>query len=178
MENLLNDLLTYSRAGRVLQAPEMIDTRLLINCAVELLNLPSSFNVQVLEPMPTLFTERVPLETVFRNLIDNAYKHHHRPEQGSVTVTAEDLGSVVLFAMSDNGPGIAPEYHARVFEMFQKLKSRDEVEGSGIGLSVVKKTIESRGGSIELDSTPGTGTTIRFTWPKQAPAEDSPLPPA
>ena len=171
MENLLDDLLDYSRAGRIYQEPEEVDTRRLIRNVADLLNLPPAFRVVLPEPMPVLYTERVPLETVFRNLIHNAYKHHNRPEHGTVTITAanveEEDGTVttVQFYVADNGPGIAPEYHERIFKLFQTLKPRDEVEGSGMGLSVVKKTIESRGGTIHLDSALGAGTTFIFTWP-------------
>ena len=173
MENLLNDLLDYSRAGRIRQAPEEVDTRRLIRSVADLLNLPSTFRVLMPEPLPVLHTERVPLETVLRNLLHNAYKHHHRPEHGIVTITAATLEeedgtfAAVQFYVADNGPGIAPEYHERIFKLFQTLKPRDEVEGSGMGLSVVKKTIESRGGTIHLDSAPGAGTTFIFTWPLQ-----------
>jgi len=116
--------------------------------------------------MPTLLTERVPLETVFRNLIQNAYKHHDHPDQGCVTVSAEESGTTVLFSVADDGPGISPEFHERIFQIFQTLKPRDEVEGSGMGLTVVKKIIESRGGSIAVESESGAGATFCFTWPK------------
>jgi signal transduction histidine kinase len=68
--------------------------------------------------------------------------------------------------VSDNGPGIAPEYHERIWGIFQTLAPRDKVEGTGIGLSVVKKIVESRGGRVSLESEPGHGATFRFTWPK------------
>ena len=69
------------------------------------------------------------------------------------------------FAVADDGPGIAPEYHERVFKLFQTLQPRDQVEGSGMGLSVVKKTVESRGGTVRLVSQAGSGATFYFTWP-------------
>jgi signal transduction histidine kinase len=78
------------------------------------------------------------------------------------------MGDWVEFTVLDNGPGIAPEHHERIFQIFQSLKSRDKVEGSGMGLAVVKKTIESHGGRIEVDSALGQGATFRFTWPKQS----------
>lgn len=72
----------------------------------------------------------------------------------------------MTFSITDNGPGIDPMYHERIFQIFQTLRPRDEVEGSGIGLAVVKKTIESYGGAIQVESTVGQGTTFHFTWPK------------
>jgi signal transduction histidine kinase len=65
----------------------------------------------------------------------------------------------------DDGPGIAPEFHQRIFEIFTTLYPRDQVEGSGIGLAIVKKSVESRGGSVWLESAEGEGTTVYFTWP-------------
>lgn len=166
MEKLLDDLLAYSRAGRHRHPPEGVNTAILIQDVVELLALPPSFTVQVAELMPTLTTERTPLETVFRNLVGNAYKHHDRPTEGKVWVTATEQGDWLEFAVTDNGPGIAPEHHERIFQIFQTLKPRDQVEGSGIGLTVVQRLVESRGGQVHLESQPGTGATFRFTWPK------------
>jgi PAS domain S-box-containing protein len=168
MERLLDDLLAYSRAGRAEQPPQLVDTLLLVQETVELLNLPGGFQVVLPETMPKLYTERVPLATVFRNLIQNACKHHTDPDRGCVTIMAEDLGGAVRFAVADDGPGIPAEHRAAVFELFRTLKPRDQVEGSGMGLSVVKKTVESRGGTIELVSSPGQGATFTFTWPKAA----------
>jgi signal transduction histidine kinase len=69
--------------------------------------------------------------------------------------------------VADNGPGIAPEYHERIFGIFQTLQARDKVEGTGIGLSLVKKLVESRGGRIWVESPPQGGATFRFTWPRE-----------
>jgi PAS domain S-box-containing protein len=167
MERLLDDLLAYSRVGRTSQPPERVDTRLLVQETVDLLNLPPGFQVILPPTMPILFTARVPLATVFRNLIQNACKHHDHPEHGCVTIHAEDLRDAIQFTVADDGPGIPAEYHDQVFELFRTLKPRDQVEGSGMGLSVVKKTVESRGGSIRLTSIPGEGASFTFTWPKQ-----------
>lgn len=167
MDSLLEDLLAYARADRQRHTPQMVDTKALVNKIAEFLALPPGFQVKVSDSMPTLLTERVPLETVFRNLIHNAYKHHDHPDQGCVAVSAEDLGDTILFSVTDDGPGISPEFHERIFQIFQTLKPRDEVEGSGMGLTVVKKIIESRGGSIAVESELGAGATFYFIWPKR-----------
>ena len=127
--------------------------------------------MEIVGPLPTLYTERVPLATVFRNLIENAYKHHDRPSCGWVRISAEEQANAVVFAVSDNGPGIDAAYHERIFVMYQTLRPRDEVEGSGIGLPVVKKIVESRGGAVRLESAVGAGTTFFITWPKQQATE-------
>jgi PAS domain S-box-containing protein len=171
MEILLDDLLAYSRAGRQRHPAEEVDTAALIQDIVDLLAPPPGFTVQLSGPMPVMRGERVPLETVFRNLIGNSIKHHQRPAEGQVEITAQDKGRFVEFTVSDNGPGIDPAFHQRMFEMFQTLQPRDQVEGSGVGLALVKKHVESRGGSVGVESSLGEGATFRFTWPKTTSAK-------
>ncbi len=84
-------------------------------------------------------------------------------------ISAEDKGDWVEFTVADNGPGIDPQHHERIFQVFQTLKPRDQVEGSGIGLAVVKKTVENQGGEVAIISHPGRGATFCFTWPKRSP---------
>jgi len=168
MDALLNDLLDYSRAGRHHHTPEMVDTGALVRDLADFLAQPAGFQVRLVEPMPRLLAERIPLETVFRNLIGNAIKHHHDAAVGYVEVSARDCGSWYEFTVADNGPGIDPAYHKRIFELFQTLKPRDEVEGSGNGLAIVKRLVESRGGTVAVDSASGAGASFRFTWPKLA----------
>jgi signal transduction histidine kinase len=165
MERFLDDLLAYSRAGRAEYPSEAVDSAALVQDLIEMLAPPPEFTFTIHQPMPSFVTARVPLENTLRNLIANAIKHHHRPD-GKVEVSAQDQGEIVAFAVRDDGPGIPPEFHQRIFEMFQTLRTRDQVEGSGVGLSIVKKTIESRGGSIWLDSQVGHGSVFQFTWPK------------
>ena len=165
MQHLLDDLLAYSRVGRTQQHPEVVDTAALVHEVVDLLALPAGFQVTV-APMPILTTSRAPLAQVFRNLLGNAVKHHHR-ENGIVSVSAADQGNLVEFVVQDDGPGIAPEFHHQVFQMFQTLKPRDQVEGSGMGLALVKKIVENQGGRITLESAPGKGAAFRFTWPRR-----------
>ncbi len=167
MERLLDDLLTYSRVGRRDGVVEGVKIELLIQDMLYLLAPPSSFQVIITGDMPVLLTPRTPLELVFRNLIGNAIKHHHQPDQGIVQISTRDLGDFVEFAISDNGPGIDPQYHERIFGMFQTLRPRDQLEGSGMGLAIVKRAVEYRGGAITVESVEGVGTTFHFTWPKK-----------
>ena len=168
MNKLLDDLLEYSRAGRQRQPAELVDVALLARNIVDFLVPPPGFQVLIQEPMPKLMTERVPLETVLRNLLANAFKHHLEPAIGKVHVSAVEHAKWVEFSVQDNGPGIAPNFHQRIFEIFQTLKPRDEVEGSGVGLTVVKKLVEAQGGEIEVISQEGKGSIFRFTWPKSS----------
>ena len=167
MERLLDSLLTYSRVGRKEAAPEAIDTAALVREAVALVAPPAGVEVQVAGTFPTLVSARAPLALVIRNLVSNAVKHHDRPD-GRVTVSARMDGDWAEFTIADDGPGIAPEYRDRVFGLFQTLRPRDEVEGSGMGLSIVKKAVQSRGGQVWIEPGAERGAMFRFTWPTQA----------
>ena len=102
---------------------------------------------------------------VLRNLIGNAFKHHPQPAAGVVHISAQKQGAFVEFSISDNGSGIDPRFHERIFGVFQTLQPRDRVEGSGMGLALVKKTVEYRGGQVRVESAIGQGATFWFTWP-------------
>jgi len=165
MEQLLEDLLIYSRAGRQPSQIEVVESDKLVTNLIELLQPEPPFRITIASAMPTFTTRRVPLELVLRNLINNAIKHHHRAD-GHVHVTAREVGEWVEFTVQDDGPGIDPAFHERIFQIFQTLQPRDEVEGSGMGLAVVKKTVEAMGGKIWVESAEGEGATFGFTWPK------------
>lgn len=164
MEGLLDDLLTYSRAGRFRGEATTIDTNELVARAIDTVAPPGGFTIRVEGEFPTIFTYPAPLETVLRNLVNNAIKHHDKPT-GNVRIWATRVDEMVEFAVEDDGPGIDPAFHDRIFQMFQTLRPRDQVEGSGIGLAVVDKIVSSAGGKIRVESMPGHGATFRFTWP-------------
>jgi signal transduction histidine kinase len=166
MGKLIDDLLAYSRAGRQRHPLERIDLAAVVADVIDILSPPPGFTVTLTKTLPLFAGERVPLETVLRNLIDNAFKHHPNPAAGEVTITPNVEGTWIEFAVTDNGPGIDARFHSRIFEIFQTLKPRDQAEGSGVGLTVVKKLVETRGGTIRVESALGEGTTFRFTWPK------------
>lgn len=165
MESLIDAILEFSRAGRVRGKPERVDTGELVKDVLDLLSPSPAFTIEVQEDMPTLVVDRTRLQQVFQNLIGNALKHHGRPE-GRVGITWHDMGDRVRFSVADDGPGIDPRFHDRIFVIFQTLQARDKVEGTGVGLALVKKIVESYGGTIRLDSEEGKGATFHFTWPK------------
>jgi light-regulated signal transduction histidine kinase (bacteriophytochrome) len=109
--------------------------------------------------------ERVKLQQIFLNLIHNAIKYNDK-EDVLVEVGFEDAGTEWKFFVKDNGPGIEPRYHDKIFVIFQTLNARDEVESRGVGLAIVKKIIEEEGGRIWVESDKGKGATFFFTWPK------------
>ncbi|AUX40499.1 uncharacterized protein SOCE26_019000 [Sorangium cellulosum] len=166
MDSLIDAILQYSRAGRVRTPTEVVAVGPLVEEVVDLLSPPEGFRVEAAGPLPSIMAERTLLQQVFMNLISNAIKHHNDKPRGRVVVSAEDAGSHVRFTVADNGPGIAPRFHEKVFVIFQTLQGREKVEGTGIGLALVKKIVESSGGTIALDSDVGRGAAFSFTWPK------------
>jgi signal transduction histidine kinase len=169
LESLIEGLLKYARAGRVGSAPERVDVGVLVTEVVALLDPPAEAVVSVAPSMPTLETERAPLEQVFMNLVANALKYAGKSNP-HIDVDCSDEGSYWSFSVRDDGPGIEPAFHERVFGMFQTLQPRDRVESPGIGLAVVRKVVEARGGRTWVDSQgSGEGATFHFTWPKREP---------
>lgn len=167
LEGFVEGLLQYSRAGRQTIEALPLDPAQLLQDIVDSLSPPETMQIVIPETGPTLNTQKLLLQQVLTNLISNAVKYHHRPN-GCITVSIEDLGSKAQFAVADDGPGIAPEYHDRIFGVFQTLASRDTVESTGIGLSIVKKLVENQGGEVTLISEPGHGSTFTFSWPKDS----------
>jgi signal transduction histidine kinase len=130
---------------------------------------PPGFTVTCAEGMPILRAHRVPLEVVLTNLIGNAVLHHDRAE-GRIEIGMTLADGLAEFSVADDGPGIAPRFHERVFAVFQTLVSRDRVESSGIGLAIVRKHVELAGGRIRIESAPpARGCRFVFTWREAAP---------
>ena len=165
MNALIEGLLEYSRIGKVAHSMGSVDTGDLLVEVIDSLSPPEGFVVEVAANMPTLHTDRLHLYQVFSNLIGNSIKHS-QGEPGHVGVTAQESGEYYEFTVTDDGPGIAPEYHDRIFKMFQTLTVNDYGSNTGIGLALVKKIVQEHGGSITLESEEGSGATFRFSWPR------------
>ena len=166
MEALINGLLEFSRVGRVQMPSAMVNVTTLLNEVIDSLGPPATFTIEVEPQMPTFMTKQLALQQVFSNLIHNAIQHHTRLD-GYVKISVHDRLKHYEFAVTDDGPGIAREYHDKVFAIFQTLEARDHKESTGIGLAIVKKIVETEAGTITLESEVGLGSTFRFTWPKQ-----------
>ncbi|MFZ6653952.1 PAS domain-containing sensor histidine kinase [Undibacterium sp. TJN19] len=164
MEKLLDDLLLYFRAGQLGGNLERIDIGQLVTDVFDLCCNDRPYQLQLNGDFPIASIHKVPLELVFRNLINNAIKHHDQAS-GTITVSATPGEGRYEFAVADDGPGIAEEHRERVFTMFQTLRPRDEVEGSGMGLAIVRKTIESFNGNITLGNNTPRGAVFQFSWP-------------
>jgi len=165
MERLLDDLLAYSRAGRLEGSVSQVELGKWAQNIFELQAPPDGFTLEVAQDLPTFTTLATPLEQVLRNLFANAIKHHDRAK-GRIRLDGRIASkSYYEFNVTDDGPGISPEYQERVYLMFQTLRPRDEVEGSGMGLALVKKIVEAYGGTTSIVSDGIRGTTIKFSWP-------------
>jgi two-component system sensor kinase FixL len=170
MDRLLTDLLEYSRVGRVQGVISTIDSQSVVESVRALLQIPPNFALTVETELPAIEAIPTEFELVMRNLISNAVKHHDR-DRGHIAVSGGRDRSDAFFEVRDDGPGIWPEYHQRIFEMFSTLRSRDEVEGSGIGLALIKKIVEGWGGKVSVISQrEERGTAFRFTIPGAARA--------
>jgi PAS domain S-box-containing protein len=165
MENMIRDVFEYSRIGRTRAAVETVDLQRLIRTVLDDLDAPS-FSFEVAVGTIVLETARTPLETVLRNLLGNAVKHHDRGA-GRIDVEAHVEGAYCAITVTDDGPGIAPQDHARIFKLFQTLAPASGESIGGIGLAVVKKWVEAVGGRIDVVSPvrDGRGASFILRWP-------------
>jgi signal transduction histidine kinase len=164
LHDLIEGILHYSRMARLQEEKRTVDVKRLLNQVIEMVAPPPNIRVQI-GLMPKVEVEPTRLQQIFQNLIGNAVKFMDKPE-GLVKVESTEEEKFWRFAVTDNGPGIDEKYHAKIFQLFQTLAPRDELENAGVGLSVVKKAVEACGGRIWIESTPGHGATFFFTIPK------------
>jgi PAS domain S-box-containing protein len=169
MQEMINDLLAFSRVGRSPEAMAEVDcnqvverARIDLAAAIE----EGGASITVTGTLPTVRGEWAPLVQLFENLIGNGIKFHGR-EPPRVEISAAPDGTGWRFAIADNGIGIEPQYADRIFTLFQRLHSQAEYPGTGIGLAVCKKIVESYGGTLCFDSRPDEGTTFYWTMPKE-----------
>ena len=168
MQALINDLLAYSRVGtrgRPFEATKTVDIVDRVTADLDVAIKEAGATI-TRGPLPIVMGDAVQLGQLFQNLISNAIKFRgERPPV--VRINAEREGSAWRFSVQDNGIGIEPEYAERIFVIFQRLHSRAEYPGTGIGLAICKKIVERHGGHIWVESPPGEGTTFHFTIPSR-----------
>lgn len=167
LDDFITGLLEYSRAGRDSLDPQAINTQTLIESIINNLVIPPAFTVTLPGNTLTITTQELLLQQVLTNLIGNAIKYHDRLD-GNIHIEVEETEEALIsFSVTDDGPGIDPAYHQKIFDVFQTLESRDIRESTGIGLSIVKKIVARQGGNIRLRSSLGEGSTFTFTWPSE-----------
>jgi PAS domain S-box-containing protein len=166
MQRLINDLLAYSRVGTCAKGFEPTDCTAVLDQALANLKaaIEKSGAAVIHDPLPTVMADNLQLIQLLQNLIGNAIKFHvEKPPR--IHVAAEQKGNEWVFSVRDNGIGIDPQYAERIFIIFQRLHTREEYPGTGIGLAICKKIVERGGGRIWVESQLGKGSTFYFTIP-------------
>ena len=167
MQSLLNDLLELSRIGRIMNSPENVPFEEVVKEAIERVRgqlEAKQAQTKIQNDLPTIYGDRVRLVEVMQNLIDNSTKYSNPASTPCIEIgTKEDVQGQMIFFVRDNGIGIDPQFHERIFGLFNKLDTK--AEGTGIGLTLVKRIIEVHGGNIWVESELGKGATFYFTLP-------------
>lgn len=170
MQQLINDLLLYSRVNTRAREPELTNAETALGKAIQ--NLQTAIEQSgadiTYDALPEVFAEPVQLGQLFQNLISNAIKFRQPDVEPRIHISVEDLENEWQFVVNDNGIGIDEKYAPKVFAIFQRLHTREEYPGTGIGLAVCKRIVERQGGSINFTSTVGEGTSFVFTLPKHS----------
>jgi PAS domain S-box-containing protein len=167
MTTMIDGLLDYARVGRAASPIEPVAVADLLQEVIDAVAPPPTFTITITPNLPTLYTKRLLLFQVFANLIGNGVKHHDR-DDGSIEVSGHDQDDFYAFVIADDGKGIAPKYHDKIFSIFHAVNPENKQDSTGIGLAIVKKIVESEQGTIGLVSEVGKGTTFSFTWPKRS----------
>ena len=172
MQSLIDDLLSYSRVGRLEDPKQCVETELVVSQALRNLSvLIGESQAEVThDALPPVLGIPSQLTLLFQNLIGNALKFRAKDRRPSIQIGAEPLDGHWEFSIKDNGIGIDPQYFDRIFVIFQRLHTRREYPGTGLGLALVKRIVEHHGGRIRVESTVGEGTTFFFTLAR-APQE-------
>ncbi len=173
MGDLLSGLLELSRIGRIINPPEQGSLKELVERAAE--HLHDKLNrrgvaLEIADDMPRYWGDTLRLLEVFQNLIENAIKFMGDEPSPRIEISAQSLGDAIECTVRDNGIGIEPAYHERVFNLFERLDPR--IEGTGIGMALVKRIVEAHEGEIRIESDGGNrGCSVVFTLPKQPAVE-------
>lgn len=165
MESLINGILDYSKVSKKNNPLEVTDINKMVNDTIEFLGQPNDCKFTIENNLPEILCDKVKIQQVFMNLIGNGIKFNTKKEK-CVCISSKTSEDHYQFSITDNGPGIDPRFHDKIFIIFQTISTRDEFESTGVGLAIVKKIIEEQSGKIWVESKQGEGTTFHFTWPK------------
>jgi len=166
MHEMIDGILQYSRIGRVKEDVEDVDLLTLIEDVIHLIAPPKNIKINVISSFPVIKGERFRFHQVFQNLLDNAIKYNDK-ELGLIEISCSDKDIAWQISIKDNGPGIAKKYQEKIFQLFQTLKPKDQSESTGVGLSLIEKTVKQWGGEIWIESEEGAGSIFIFTIPKE-----------
>lgn len=172
MDRLLHDLLAYSRVGQMTVVLQLVDLNGIVNRVLQVLREQleaTGATVQMPPSLPSVVGHPGLLEQVFLKLFDNALTYRQAWEPPRLVLWAAEDGAHLLLHLQDNGIGIAPAYHEKIFEVFQRLHHREAYPGTGIGLALVRKAVEQMQGTVWVTSAPGQGSTFTVRlWRSQA----------
>ena len=166
MESLIESVLQYSRVGRLRESRERVDLNDLVASAIDMIAPPDNIKIVVDGTLPSVLCERTRMAQVLQNLVGNAVKFMDKPD-GEVVISCVETPTEYRFSVRDNGPGIDPRYHEQIFQIFQTLSTAEDMESTGIGLTLVKKIVEMHGGRVWVESSAGKGSTFFFTLPRE-----------
>lgn len=164
MHRMIEGILEYSRADLDTGRRTRVDTARVLREVVDALAPPPNVAIRIEEPLPDCFCNETQIAQLFQNLVGNAIQHLGRPT-GTVRIAGRRDGERVAFCVADDGVGIAPEHHQRIFRIFQTLGRGGGKRSTGIGLAIVQKIVESNGGELRVESAPGDGTRLLFSLP-------------
>jgi PAS domain S-box-containing protein len=169
MQQMIQDLLAYSRVQTQIHEFVLIDSNTSLDLALSDLQIATKEHNAIItnDPLPSIYADQEQITKMFQNLIGNAIKFHKPGVAPTVHISAKQDKNNWIFSVSDNGIGIRQEYADRIFKIFQRLHTRDEYPGTGIGLAICKRIAEQHGGTIWIESVPGSGSTFYFTIPKR-----------
>ena len=176
MNNLINDLLLYSRAGRDKEHRHSVGIDEVIYMVLNNLRMQiqeSKVDIEIAPDLPVVYCNRPQIIALFQNLISNAIKYQQEGVIPNIVINVEQVGDFWEFSIKDNGIGMAENHLETIFLVFQRLHGKDEYSGSGIGLAIAKRIVNSNGGEIWAESIVGKGSTFYFTLPIAVPAEEN-----
>jgi len=165
MHDMIEGILQYSRVGRLHEQDELIDIAQLVEDVIHFLAPQPTISISLVGQFPVITGEKLRVFQVFQNLIDNAIKYNDK-EQGEIEVSCLNNATKWIFCVADNGPGIAPQYQQKIFQLFQTLTAKDQAESTGIGLSLIEKIVHNWQGKIWLESDGIQGCKFIFNIPK------------
>ena len=165
MSALIDNIMQYCRLGRENQEKQQVDLNTVLSDVITTISPPKNIEITVENELPTLRCEKTQIIHIFQHLLSNAVRYMDKPK-GQIKIGCIEQDCFWKFCIADNGPGINQKYFEKIFKIFQTLSPGDQVENTGIGLSIVKKIVELNGGRIWVESKTGEGTTFFFTLPK------------
>jgi signal transduction histidine kinase len=166
MQNLIDGILHFSKITNSVEEKEKLNIKKIISDVIDLVNPNSNILIESPNDVPELYGSKIKFQEVLFHLVQNAVKFCSNKEKGIVRILIDDKPNFIEVSISDNGIGIKPEHHEKIFGIFQTLQPKDKVESNGIGLTIAKKIVEQQGGKISIQSDSDKGATFKFRWNK------------